>query len=81
MICAEISNALGAQLEGGSKLFKKRVGRNLRAVFALQGRELLLIQRAPLGIGEQAVQAAGDVTQLKSNGWQAIRRGVQFRVR
>jgi hypothetical protein len=79
-VCAKVSNALAAQLEGSSKFFKKRAGRNFRAAFTLQCRELLLIQHTPLGISEQAIHAAGDMAELKGNRGQAIRRGVEFRV-
>ena len=80
IVCAQVSNAVGAQLERDSKFFKKRVGRNFRAAFVLQRRELLLVQRTPFRIGEQAIHTAGNMTQLKCNRRQAIRRGGEFLV-
>jgi hypothetical protein len=77
---AELSNALGGQREGLGKFLEERVGGNFPAAFALQGRELLLIQRPAFGIGEQAVHAACNMTELECDRWQAVRGGGKLRV-
>jgi hypothetical protein len=79
--CTEFAGAVGAKCENFCKCFKQLIARDFQASFTLQGRELLRSQRMAFGISEQTVEAAGDVTELKCNRGQAIRRGVQLRVR
>ncbi len=45
--------------------------------FRFQGSELRVGQLIVLGVGEEAIDAAGDVTHVKSNGRKSVRLGVK----
>lgn len=77
----QIANAGGGVIEGFVEFLQDRSNGDDRVGFSFQRSELRIGEVVAFGVGEEPIDATGDVTDVKGEGRQAVRLGVKVFLR